>query len=127
MRSDDDDASGLRELAQQADDPVDLDVVEMRGRFVGQQDHGVVHQRTRDRDSLLLASGHAAGLVRESLGEPDLFEQLRRSGPRDAARDSRGAHREHHVLHGAQARYEVERLEHDADGVAPVVGERGAP
>src|SRR5262249_9705482 len=39
---------------------------------------------------------------------------------------TRTQHRQHHVLDAVQARHEIERLEHDSDGVAPVVGEFGA-
>ncbi len=36
------------------------------------------------------------------------------------------AHRHHHVLEGSERRHQVETLEHDADGPAPILGERAA-
>ena len=42
---------GCASSRQEPDDPVDLDVVEVRGRFVGQHQHRVVHERARDRDA----------------------------------------------------------------------------
>ena len=85
MRRDDDDTPGLREVAQEPDDAVDLDVVEVGGRFVGEHQRGVVHECPRDRDPLLLATGHAAGLVRDPFGQADLPQQLRRAGAGGAA------------------------------------------
>ena len=56
MRRDDDDATRLREVAQEAEHAVDLDVVEVRGRLVGEHQRRVVCERPRDRDPLLLTA-----------------------------------------------------------------------
>ena len=53
--------------------------------------------------------------------EPDHRQQLFGAGPGLAKPEPRQTHGRHHVLTRAQARDQVERLEHDADGV-PAVG-----
>ena len=59
--------------------------------------------------------------------EIDALAAARSARAFDARRADAGrAHRHHHVLERGQRRDEVERLEHDADGVAPVLGERRA-
>ena len=96
MRGDDHDATGLRQLAEQAQHAVDLDVVEVRGGLVGQHERRVVRERARDRDPLLLAARQVAGAVVHAVGEADLLEQLDGARPRLAPRHLRGraaAHR----------------------------------
>ena len=44
---DDDDSAWTRQLAQQAQDPLNLDVVEMGCRFIGQNELWFVHERER--------------------------------------------------------------------------------
>ncbi len=56
MGSHDDQPTGRRQTPQQREDPLDLDVVEMCGRFVSHHQRWVVHQRPGDRHPLLLAS-----------------------------------------------------------------------
>ena len=78
---DHDDPLPRREVAQQAQHLLDLDVVEVRGRLVGEQQRRVERERPGDRDPLLLAAGHVARAVVHALGEPDLLEQLGRPRP----------------------------------------------
>ncbi len=59
----------------------DLDAgggVELAGRFVGQQQLGVVDQRPGQRHPLLLAAGELVGAEMEAVAEPDLGQQLLR-------------------------------------------------
>ena len=51
---DDDQPAVVRELAYQFQHSLDLDVVEVRGRLVGEQDRWVVDEGSCDRDALLL-------------------------------------------------------------------------
>ena len=111
-----------RELADQAQHLLDLDEVEVRGRFVGEQQRRIERERAGDRDALLLAAAQVAGPVGHAVLQADLGRAAPRPvrfalRPRDAGRPQR----HHHVLQRGQARNEVERLEHDADGVAAVV------
>jgi len=57
----DDQASVVGDLAQQAQDPVNLDVVQVGGGLVGQDEGRVVGQGAGDGDSLLLATGEIPG------------------------------------------------------------------
>ena len=61
MRGDDDHAAGVRDLAQQPQDAVDLYVVEMRRRLVRQQQRRVERQRPGDGDALLLTARQLPG------------------------------------------------------------------
>src|SRR5580692_13151018 len=80
MRRDDDDPAWARQLAQQPQDSLNLDVVEVRRWFIGQNQLRFVHQRTGDRHSLLLTSRELRRTVVHPLTEPDEIEQF--SSPR---------------------------------------------
>ncbi len=59
--------------------------VERRGRFVGQQERGLVREGGRDHDALAHAAGQPMGRVAVApfgLGDPDLLEQRERARPR---------------------------------------------
>ena len=61
MRRDDDDAAGLREVMEEAEHAVDLDVVEMRGRLVGEHERWIVRKCPCNRDALLLTARQVGG------------------------------------------------------------------
>ena len=112
------------QLAQQPQHLLDLDVVEVRGRLVGEEQRRVERERPRDRDPLLLTARQVAGTVVHAVAETDLLEQLGRArAPLRPRAPSPRAQRDLDVLERGEARHQVERLEHDADGVAPVLGE----
>ena len=103
---------------------LDLDVVEVRGGLVGQDQRRIEAERTRDGDTLLLSARHVAGVVMETLAEADLLEQLDRSGPRrpwTTDRPRRIGAMTFSVR--VEARHEVERLEHHADAMTAVLGQ----
>ncbi len=52
--------------------------VERAGRLVGEDEPGIVDERSRDRDSLLLAARHLVGMVARELRDADEFELLQR-------------------------------------------------
>ncbi len=124
VRRDDDDAAGLGEVAEEAQHALDLDVVEVRGRFVGDDQWRVERDGAGDRHALLLASRQVTGPVVHPVAEVDLLEQLLRLAACLPARDAAAAERDDDVVASREARDEVERLEDDADGVASVLGER---
>ena len=52
--------------------------VERTRRLVGEQNVGVVYQRSGDGNSLHLATGHLVGLLRELIAQSDLLECMHR-------------------------------------------------
>ena len=95
---DDHDPAGSREVSQQPDHRVDLHVVEMRRRLVG-EDHGrIERQGTRDRDALLLSSGQITRTVVGAIHEVDLCEHLVGARSRGASVHTRTPQRDDDVL-----------------------------
>ena len=76
VRGDDDDPAGAGDLAEQREHALDLDVVEVRGRLVGEHERRVVCQRPRDGDALLLSARQVGRAVVETVAEVDPLEQL---------------------------------------------------
>ena len=102
--------------ARRPSTPFHLGVVEGGGRLVGQQERRVVRQGAGDGDPLLLTARSSRGGA-SPRAEADAIQ----SSAARATRRGRPPRRRaagHHVLGRRQARDEVERLEHDADGVA---------
>ena len=91
--------------------------VELAGRLVGQEYRVARSQRASDRDPLLLASGELVGEVVDPLAQPDLRERRPRHLLRTFTSRDLGA--ELHVLEGGEPGEEVERLEDEADRLAP--------
>ena len=95
--------------------------VEIAGRLVGQQEAGIVDQRARDRDALLLAAGELAGRVALAVAESEQVQRRARPlGPRRGAGRPGGGveQRQRDVLERARAREQVEALEDEADALA---------
>ena len=86
------------------------------GRLVGQQDRGLVRQRARDRDALLLAAGELRRIVMAARAEADFRQQ--RVGPRARIRRAGDLERHAHVLPRGERRQQVEELEDEADALA---------
>ena len=72
-----------RELTDQAQHLLDLDEVEVRGRFVGEDQRRIERDRAGDRDALLLSAAQVAG----PMGHPVLQADLGRAVPRPVACD----------------------------------------
>jgi len=118
----DDDQGALpveRQPAHQFHDHLASLAVERAGRFIAYDKPGVVNQRPRDGDPLLLAAGEIGG---GGLHHPIIEAHLLQDGPRlfdrraaAGAVDDQGGR---DVLGGGQGRDEVERLKDKAD-VAP--------
>src|SRR5204862_166901 len=78
---DEDDRDALTVQLLQEDENVDAGPrVEVPRRLVGQQHRGVVDERARDRDTLLLSSGELARMMVGPIGEPDRGQPLVRDG-----------------------------------------------
>lgn len=80
---DDDRMSFGIQLVENAQDIFTALPVERAGGLVGEDDVAVVHQRPRDRDTLLLAAGKLAGPVTETISKTKPHKQFPRA---DAAR-----------------------------------------
>ena len=53
--------------------------IEVAGRFVGQNDRRIVHQRARDRDALTLTAGQFVRLVMNAIAQANIVQRLRRA------------------------------------------------
>ena len=106
------------DVAQQLEDAAGRALVEVAGRLVGEEDHGVVDQRPREGDALLLAPRELARVLARLAGQPDLREDPHH--PRPDARAARARHlqREGDVLLRRPVVEQLEVLEDDAEAPA---------
>lgn len=74
-----------RVLLKQADDAASRFFVERGGRFVGEEDFGMMHQSSGDGDALFLAAGKFAGQVVGAVIESDGIEDFEAAGVLDPA------------------------------------------
>ena len=113
-----------REVADQREHLLDLDVVQVCGRFIGDQQRWVQCDGPGDRNPLLLSAAEITGPVRHPVCQADAGQQFLGPFVGLLLRNPGRTQRHHHVLQRGEARHQVEGLEHDPDGVAPVVGQR---
>ena len=92
----------------------------MRGRLVGQDQRWVEGDCAGDGDALLLSATEVTGPVSHAILQTHPLEQFLGALARLPAVHARRVHRHHHVLDCGQAGQQVERLEYDADGAAPI-------
>ena len=99
--------------------------IKVTRRFVGEDDHGVVHEGAGDGDALLLAAAHLVWHVVHAVGESHALEG------RHGAVTAFGAgnfgivqKRQFHVLDGGGSAQKVVTLEHESDFFAADAGER---
>ena len=95
----------------------------MGGGLIGEEERWVEREGSSDRDTLLFTAGQVPGPVAHPVVEVDHLEQLDRSLFGLPARPSRGSERKRDVLFGGEAGDEIERLEHETDAGAAVLGE----
>ena len=97
--------------------------VEVAGRLVGEQDGGIVDERPRDREALLLAAGELGGERGRDGPQPEPVDQLAAAplGVRVRAAHARG---EQHVRLPGELGQQVEELEDEADPAAPQCAQR---
>ena len=98
---------------QQVDDLPAGGLVEVAGRFVGDQDGGIGRQRAGDGDALLLAAGQLRGIVVQPVAKPDRGQFARRMVVCVGAAGQFQRHRD--VLQRGHGRDQMERLEDDTD------------
>ena len=99
-------------------------VVEVAGRFVGQDEARRVRERAGDRDPLALTSTECGRQVARPVSEPHCFEQLACSSRRARRRGMRrDCHRQLDVLLRGQGAEQSEVLEHESDRRAAIRGQ----
>ena len=131
---DDGDALLVVDGLQRVHDDLGVARVERGDRFVGEDDAGLLHQRPRDGDALLLSAGQRLRPLRRGLRDVEalegaerlelllLGEDLEQAEQRRAAVEPA----EHDVGDDVEARHEVELLE-DHGAVALPVAQRADP
>ena len=101
---------------QQVHDLVAGLLVEVAGRLVGEQHVGLLHERPRDRDALLLAARELARHVTGAIAEADGRERVERPPPSLVrAGTPSGASAVSTFSCARERRDQVEALEHEAD------------
>ena len=107
--------AGGVDVADELEDAARGALVQVAGGLVGDERDGVVHQRPRDRDALLLTAGKLAG-VRLHLGrEAHLLHDARDPRPDLSARRSDDLERKRDVGFGRAILEQTEVLEDDAE------------
>src|SRR5437660_8618748 len=102
--------------AEQVQDGLGGARVELAGRLVREQQRGLVHERARDRDALLLAPGERRRAVVHAVAEAHVAQHALGTGARVARRTPGVARGQRDVLARVEVRQQVEALEHEPDG-----------
>jgi hypothetical protein len=89
--------------------------IQVAGRFVGQDELRVVHQRAGDGDALLLAAGQAIGECLRAVEQAHGFQKQPGLAMRVLNRCAVQLERQHDVLHHRQRGDEVKELEDESD------------
>ena len=118
-----DGAALLVQLGEQVQDDALVGRVQVAGRFVGQNDLGIVHQGPRDGHALLLAARKLRWQVARAVGKSHAIE---RAAGFAFVRHAVEVLRQHHVFERGQVRDQVELLEYEAHGVGAKAGQLGA-
>src|SRR5580704_1195929 len=96
-------------------------VVQVSGRFIGEQQSRAIHQSARNRHALLLASGKFTGTLFGSTGQPHLCEpfagRLERLSPGHAPNQQR--HR--YILGGREIRQQVMTLPYQPNAAVAIL------
>ena len=94
--------------------------IERAGRFVGEQDLGIVDQGARDGDALHLPARKLVGLFIDMFFEPHAHERLPRAFLALRRGDARKGERKFHVSQNRLMRNEIVRLKYESDTVIAV-------
>ena len=123
VRDDDDGDAGAVELLQQRHHLEARRRIEGARGLVGEDQLGIVDQRARDGDALLLASGKLRGTMIRARAKPDLLQLLHRAGTTLRRRDAAVEQRQLDVFQRRRARQQVELLEHESDRAVADAGQ----
>ena len=97
--------------------------VQRGGRLVGQDDGRIADNGARNRDALLFAAAEFARIGLCLVGQTDLGQRLARLGPRGPGGLAAHIERQPHIVGRGQRRKQMIRLEHEADMLAPQLGQ----
>ena len=100
---------------EQRDDRVARVLVEISGRFVGQDQGRLVHERAGHGHALAFSAGKLRRQMMRALRQADAPEQFLRPGVRRGVEPADDAAREQHVGQRIEFGHEVKRLEYHAD------------
>jgi len=117
-----DGVAGLVEFAKDVDDDFFVGFVEIAGGLVGEDEFGLIDERSGDGDSLLFTAGKICGEMFEAIGEADTlerFDSLRFIG------DGMEILREHDVFERGEVRHEMKLLKDETDFFRAVSDELG--
>ncbi len=103
----------LMAAEQQLDDVASGRLVEIAGRFVGDDDGGIGRERTRERDALLLAAGKLGRIMMQARARPTAASS--RSARASASARAGEFERHRDVFQRRHGRDQMERLKDDAD------------
>ncbi len=109
---------GVALLVEPLEQPHDFDTgraVEVSGRFVGQQNGRIVHQRPGDGHALALSAGELARLVVHALFQVDVTQRLLSALEPRFARRAAVNQRQFHIVQRGSARQQIEGLKHEPD------------
>ncbi len=95
--------------------------VEIAGRFIGEDDAWLGHEGTRDRHTLLLATGELLRAVVEPFGQAHPFQPV--PGACLGISHPSQIERQHDVFQGRQRGQQLKRLEDEADPALPARGQ----
>ena len=105
--------------------PFAIEVVEVAGRFIGQDHDRVGHQGTSDGHPLLLSARELGRPMGHPAGQSHRGQQLFRLGPGPALPRPRDQQRHHHILQRVELAEQVVKLEYEADLPVPHIGQLG--
>ena len=110
-------------FAEEQEDLLAVDAVEIAGGLVGEKDGGAIDEGTGDGAALLLAAGEFGWAMAAACGEADVFEGGLNAPSALGAIDFSEAEGELDVFRKGHAGKQIEGLEDHADGIAAVAGE----
>jgi len=110
-------------FAEELEDLLAVDAVEVAGGLIGEKDCRAIDQGAGDGAALLFAAGEFGGAVAAACAEADVVESGSDAGGALGALDFGKTQRKLDIFLEGHAGEEIERLEDHTDGVAAVAGE----
>src|SRR5437870_253348 len=108
----------LVEMNQQLQYVAAIGTVEVSRRLICQQHRRFHHERSRERDTLLLATGKLRRIVIAPFHQSDTLDKVFRAF-NSAVRTAAEFHWQHHVFKGGESRYQVIGLKYEPKFLSP--------
>src|SRR5262245_16069924 len=105
----------LVETDEQFEDMLSISAIEIARRLVRQQNRRLHHERSRQRDALLLAAGKLDRVMIAALDEADAVEQVFGAGAGGSIEAAAELHRQNDVFKGGKCRNQVIGLEDETE------------